>query len=199
VTVPLNQAASQSGLPGEWPQALAGPNVSAQISPPGHVVLTLKVNAINQLIKAEGGTQFFPQNLNQVPITVNIPTVVRINAFHPSTNQGYTLTEAGTPSIAVPGHVDERPIVAAIASLPFLPQSVQQTLATLQGNLENTIVYPTSAQTSSVTVQGNSGVLSVLPGLTSLVWVHQGVFNQFTYNGSISSAQFVQEIHQWFP
>lgn len=209
-TVPLSQVAGQSGLPYEWPQALTGSGVSAQITAPEQVVLTLNVNAINQLIKDEGGGQFFPQNVSGIPITVSVPTTVNIadgpssdkTSSRQSTGQ-YDLTETGTPSISVPGSINERQIATAIASLPFLPQSLQEALVPLEHNLPNTVVIPTFGKPGHVTVQGQSGVLVTLPGMSSsmrtAIWVRDGVFNQFSYNGPMSSKKFVQEVQQWFP
>ncbi len=200
-TVALNQTAALTGLPQEWPSGLGGSNVSAQVTQPGRVVLTLNVSAINRLIQAEGGTHLFPKGLNHLPITLNMPTTVSINSYNSTTGAGYTLEEMGTPSLSTAGPVHAGQIAAAIASLPFLPSQVQQTLSAMQGHLQSTLIVPTSGPTSSVTVQGAPGIVALQGGQPAVAWERHGVFTWFSYQGSqsLSTSQFIREVQRWFP
>ena len=111
------------------------------------------------------------------------------------------LEEMGTPSLSTAGSVHVRQIAAAIASLPFLPSSVQQTLAALQGHLQSTLIFPISGPTSSVTVQGRPAILAMQDGQPAVAWERHGVFSLFSYQGSpsLKASQFMQEVQQWFP
>lgn len=199
-SIPVTEVLSRTGLPNEWPQALGTTGLLAQVIPPEKVVLTLNVPAINQLIKDEGGHHFLPSDVNHVPITVSIPTMV--NMTHIDRGSTYALTETRTPSISLPQVGNPRQIAVAIASLPFLPSSLQEALVPLEGGGSPPMPVPNTSFDQHMVIQGGTAALitgSDTGGGTTVVWAHAGVFNRFTYDGTMTSAQFVKEVQQWFP
>lgn len=202
-SIAVSQIASRTGLPNEWPTSLgkAG-SVVAQVITPERVVLTLNVPAINQLIKDEGGHHLLPASVNRVPITVSIPTMVNMTQTGGQGGGSYALTETRTPSISLPQAANQRQIAVAIASLPFLPPSLQEALVPLEGGGSPPMPVPTTSTTQHIMIQGGTAALITGPGTgggMTVVWAHAGVFNRFTYYGSMTSTQFVKQVQQWFP
>ncbi len=194
-SVPLDQVSAKSGLPNDWPTALAGAtNLQAVVTSAGQATFLLHVNAINDLLKQEGATQLFPQSLDNAPITVTIPAVANISGG------GYQLDEARVPTLSVPGTISVTAVKNAFLSIPFLPSSLSQAISSI-GNWRQTLIVPTSGQVTNLQFQGHSAFLTAdaLPGDDTLVWIANGVIHAFS--GPVpqgGQSAFINQANQWF-
>ncbi len=194
-TVPVDQVSAKSGLPNDWPTALANANnLQAVVTSAGQATFELHVNAINNLLKQEGASQLFPQSLDNAPITVTVPAVASISGG------GYQLVEARVPTLSVPGTVSVTEVKNAFLSIPFLPSSLSQAISSI-GNWRQTLIVPTSGQVTNLQFQGHSAFLTTGPqqGDDTLVWIANGVIHAFS--GPLPQGgqnAFIQQMNQWF-
>lgn len=188
----------KAGLPNHWPKTFSQASyVGLTGQTAGHFVVRLNVSNINQLIRMQGGTHLFPQNLSNVPMTIKIPAWTAVT-FQKGASQ-YNLTEMGIPSLQVPGHAHLAQIAAAMESLPFLPQQVQSALGALRSRLANTVIVPfRGGQTRHIRFDGHSAELNTQAGSVTIVWLGRHALYDFTYYGPKSSASVLKEVSGWF-
>ncbi len=185
-------------LPNHWTNKFArAPYLGLTGQTTGTLVLRLNVSHINQLIRIEGGTHFFPQTLSNVPITLKIPTSTSVNLQKGSSQ--YNLTEMGIPSLQVPGNAHLTQTAAAIESLPFLPPQVQSALGALRSRLANTVVIPLQGgKTRHIQFDGHAAILNTQNGSVTIAWLGRHALYDLTYYGPKSSGSVLQEVSAWF-
>lgn len=189
----LSQAYRSSGLPAVLPPSAAPAGTQANLTPATTLVFTPKVDAINRLIRMEGGTQFFPASLNNQPVTLKVSQ--SLTAYSQSSQ--VNMTEMRMPTLTVPPGVSVKKVAVAFASLPFLPANVRQSLLAIH-DWKTTLVMPVQGTTQSVTVQGHPATFDVSKQGQQLVWVQNGVLVVFShYGGSETASQFLAQVRQW--
>lgn len=190
-SISLSKAYQLSGLPQVWPVASAPSGIQANIQSAATLVIVPKVAAINRLIRMEGGHQLFPQALNNQPVTLYIPQ--QMNVY----NQSLDVMEMRMPTLTVPNGVSVNQVAAAIASLPFLPPNVRQSLLAIH-DWKQTLILPVGGKVSRVSIQGRSAVLSQSPNNLQLMWVNHGVLVQIgDYGKNASAPQLLARVRQW--
>ena len=186
-----------------WPKAWASPQASVQ--PSARLQLTLNVQAINQLLRAEGDTTLFPTALNHVPVTVNIPQITMLNwqpASGPNKSAFASLSVSSVPTLVVPKGLDMIRVAQAIQSLPFLPSSVAQQLAAAGNHLSSTLLIPSQEPITHFHIQGDPAVISPTGGSSyQATWIHRHVLYSLSYqSGSqLGLKGFERQVSEWFP
>jgi anti-sigma factor RsiW len=191
VAVPLHSLTTETGLPNLWPSGLPSPS-TALVGTGGSITFELHVRALNALILDEGGTHLFPSALSGERVTVKVPPRAVMMGESGSGAAGVVVAETQVPTVVLPGGASERQVWTAVASLPFLPSSVQKALAAIP-NPGSTAVVPVTGAGQAVTFQGRRAVLEKTSHGWGLVFLHGTTLVILGKSGSsgMSAAQFV--------
>ncbi len=186
-----------------WPKEWPSPQASIQSAQ--RLTLTLNVQAINQLLQAEGDKTLFPRSLNHVPITVNIPQITTLSLqpgpSHPQSPFAQ-LSVSSVPTLVVPKGLNMIRVSRAIESLPFLPSSVTQQLTAVGNHLSSTLLIPSQGPSTHFTIQGVPGLISVSPGSDyQATWIRHHVLYSLNYQPgrNLKLKAFERQVSQWFP
>lgn len=185
-----------------WPKSWPVPQVS--VNPAARLTLTLKVQAINQLLKAEGDKILFPQALNRVPISVQIPQVFTLSTPPaPNPHSAYvSLMVSSVPKLRIPQGLNMTQVSQAIQALPFLPQRVSQQLAAMGRHFHSMLLIPSPGPVTHVRIQGDPGVITNAGGGDyQVTWIHHQTLYSLNYQGSphLGLKAFERQVSRWFP
>ncbi|HHS48383.1 MAG TPA: DUF2275 domain-containing protein, partial [Desulfurella acetivorans] len=149
----------------------------------------LKVDKINELIKAFGGTHLFPKELDRKPIIINFGKAIDMDLQRKGSSEKEMvfLEITKTPEIVVPEGVDIDKVIDALANLPFLPENIKRQIASVtdwKETLPIPMVMDKNTETKEITLRGNKGILVVEksgPYFVTLGWTE----NEALYNLTI--------------
>ncbi|AIS53272.1 anti-sigma factor [Thermoanaerobacter kivui] len=159
----------------------------AYISKSEGLEFVLKVDKINELIKAFGGTHLFPKELDRKPIIINFDREISMNLQKKGSEiDTVTLNILKTPEIVVPEGVDVDKVIDALVNLPFLPENIKRQIAGVT-DWKETLPVPLSTDNNTeikeISVRGNKGILIVEksgPHFVALGWIENGVMYNLT-------------------
>lgn len=191
---------AQWGLPDLWPSSLGSPQV--MVTTRERAVFRLDVPAINAFIKSVGGTTLFPAAVNEVPLSVTIPTSVALYPSGAPRSALVGLTEMRAARLMVPGSIHLGQVRDAILALPFLPFKLRSALSAVK-NWRQTLVLPVNGTVRSFSFGGHPAILEYTPSSRSgsVVWMNRGIIvvaNVWTRQG-MSPSQIEAWVGRLFP
>ncbi|MCG0274800.1 MAG: zf-HC2 domain-containing protein [Thermosediminibacteraceae bacterium] len=135
------------------------------IEKPQRIEITPKVDGMNQLISALGGTKLLPKELDGKTFVVTSKGIVRQSYVNEGVKsrefKSFVLSQIGAPEIHVPEGVDLTAVREAVLELPFLPENIRQQLYGIE-DWQTTMPIPVDtehADTEEITVNGKPGLL----------------------------------------
>lgn len=131
------------------------------------VVITPKVDNVNQLLKSLGSEDLLPRELDGQTFKVTMADTFVADY------KDYTLMAGTSPELQVPPGVDMKAVLRPLINLPIWPQGVREQLATID-DLEHTLVVP-GQKVEKVSVNGSPAIIS-RDGAATLIWQNQGLF-----------------------
>lgn len=147
--------------------------------------LIMNVDEVNKAIQSLGGKELLPQSLNHTPITMYFPESIYYTMF--KDEDIASLTQTKVPTVQFDASVSTDEVFKAIADLPFLPQSLKESLQSdkiINGSLP--LPVESGGKTERVTIAGEPVLISVYtdnenPASYSGIWIHNGEL--FTFDG----------------
>jgi hypothetical protein len=149
---------SEAAVPGDFqlmvPQNLTGSEPSVTQVDPARVEFTLKVNAVNELMKSFGASKLLPDSIDGKTVAVNMARQVEM--IWQTGQSAVYLTETAKPSLEVPSDVDVDQIHDALLELPILPDNLKSQLKGIT-DWKNTLYFPIVGEVSEeVTINGRT-------------------------------------------
>lgn len=155
----------------------------------------LHVDAINSALKYYGSDVTLPQSVDGKVFSVVVPPIVlaqysdpSLQGVNPDIPAEISVGQARSPELSVPDGVDPNALRSVLLSLPFIPQSVRDQLASMS-DWQSTLVIPNVAGTArDITVAGIPAVVMSpkgpfvqgrnrgdLPVTSAVIWNDSGV------------------------
>ncbi|WCT56876.1 hypothetical protein PQ456_04960 [Paenibacillus kyungheensis] len=158
---------------------------SVQVQSSRTETLIMNVDEVNKAIQSLGGKELLPQSLNNTPITMYFPESIYYTMF--KGEDIASLTQTKVPTVQFDASVSTDEVFKAIADLPFLPQSLKDSLQSdkiINGSLP--LPIESGGKTERVTIAGEPVLISVYtdnenPTSYSGTWIHNGEL--FTLDG----------------
>ncbi len=127
------------------PKSLLGTEPTVSQVAPSRVEFTLKVDAVNELMKSYGATKLLPVSIDGKTVAVDMAR--QVNMVWQTDKGTVYLTETAKPSLEVPADVDVNQIHDALLELPILPENLKNQLKGIT-DWKNTLYIPVVGEIS---------------------------------------------------
>jgi hypothetical protein len=212
--VSLEQAGQAVDFPVKLP-VLAGDYKGPvlQKSSAGRASFTLDIVKANSLLSSLGSQKLLPEELDQKTFTLTMPVIIGAQYTFGSEDSRLLVAQARSPEMSVPEGVSVEQIRDTLLSVPVLPDSLRQQLASVN-DWQHTILIPNiDGNSQEVMVNGVQGVFTTAVGhsghkanernerslderghnSSALIWQKDGVIyaiagNELTLDQSLSMA-----------
>lgn len=119
------------------------------------VDFTLKIDAVNELMRTLGATSFFEEALDGKTFTVSVPASLQAEYSVEGSDRTVYYSQTKMPEIIAPKEADTKKLIDAVASLGVLPTEIQSKIKTLS-DVENTLYIPNvDGKVQTKTLGGN--------------------------------------------
>lgn len=136
------------------PKSLIGTEPEVSQVDPARVEFTLKVDAVNELMKSYGATKLLPVSIDGKTVAVDMAR--QINMVWQTEQGPVYLTETAKPALEVPADVDVDQIHDALLELPILPENLKNQLKGIT-DWKNTLYIPVVGEISEeITINGQT-------------------------------------------
>ncbi|KJR99056.1 MAG: hypothetical protein VR68_09600 [Peptococcaceae bacterium BRH_c4a] len=141
------------------------------------VSLAIDVNGVNAALKAFGGKERLPEELNGKEFTLVVPTGITAEYSGPAGK--IMLAQARGPSVRTTSGVDVKAIRQALLGMPALPENFRRQLAAVEDWQHTALIPLPAGQHTEVPVNGTGGIF-IKEGngqspVNVLVWQKNGV------------------------
>ncbi len=154
------EAGGALGVPVTVPPAPAGFTApTIRLSDPSSITMTLDVKNINAYLSSLGDSTLLPAGLEGKPFTVSVPSILQIR-YIPVAAGGppVTVSEAGSPQLAIPDGVDPNVLKSALLGIPGLPSDLTSQLAAVNDWRHTLLIPSVDGHSTNVEVDGTRGV-----------------------------------------